>query len=615
MDTRCHVAWAMATAVLAAGGLGLDELAHATQDASRPGPTASGEIAVEALADPQWPIELAAGLHSVEAGNGFDDLEAFGAMVGDARVVGLGEPTHGSREVFQLKHRLVEYLAERKGFSVFAIEASAPDTEHVNRYVLEGVGDSRDVIARMGFWTWHTQEVHDLVVWMRAWNLERERAGDPRRLTFRGFDMQDGQSAMDEVLAFLESADEQLAREVADVYDRCARAAPTPDPFGAAALVLPADGLHGKRLTLSGWVRTEDVEGWAGFWIRCDAAEGPTAAFDNMQATAPRETTAWARYEAAVDVPEACTSVALGLLSVGAGAAWFDDLELAADGDPLPWPGGIDAAFEAGGAAGGLNAWTSGGVTRNTGYVVEQAEGAGRDGSGGAVIRRIEPGDGIVSAAEAAALALEVEQRLAAEHARLIEQTDEVRAGWALHMARVVRQNMDMKASSNPTLVRDTAMAENVRWLLEQDPSRPADTRIAVWAHNGHVHRESEQAMGWHLDRALGQSHVVVGFATSTGTYRAFAWDRSGLGTFPLIEPIDGSLERVLDTLPMRAALVDLRAAEDDERASRVLGETALLRSIGAMEVPIGQFYPVDLARSYDIIAWIRETSAAEPLR
>ena len=599
----------MAAAVLAAGGMGL---AEATQDESARAQTSNDEITTDAAVEPQWPIELAAGLDSVEAGNGFDDLQAFGAMIGDARVVGLGEPTHGSREVFQLKHRLVEYLAERKGFSVFAIEASAPDTEHVNRYVLEGVGDSRDVIARMGFWTWHTQEVHDLVVWMRAWKLERERAGDPRRLTFRGFDMQDGQSAMDEVLGFLESADEQLAREVADAYDRCARAVPAPDPFGAAALVLPAEGLHGKRLTLSGWVRTEDVEGWAGFWIRCDAAEGPTAAFDNMQATAPRETTSWARYEAAVDVPEACTSVVLGLLSVGAGAAWFDDLEVAADGNPLQLPDRIDAAFE---AAGGLDAWTGGGVTGNAGYVVEQAEGAGRDGSGGAVIRRIEPGDGIVSAAEAAALALEVEQRLAAEHARLIERTDEARAGWALHMARVVRQNVDMKASSNPTLVRDTAMAENVRWLLEQDPSRPADTRIAVWAHNAHVHRQSEQAMGWHLDQALGESHVVVGFATSTGTYRAFAWDRSGLGTFPLIEPVDGSLERALDTLPMQTALVDLRAAENDERANRVLGETTLLRSIGAMEVPLGQFYPVNLARSYDIIAWIRETTAAEPLR
>ena len=58
-----------------------------------------------------WLAEHAVPFATVEAGHGFADLEPLKEMIGDARVVGLGEGTHGTREHFQLKHRLVEYLA------------------------------------------------------------------------------------------------------------------------------------------------------------------------------------------------------------------------------------------------------------------------------------------------------------------------------------------------------------------------------------------------------------------------------------------------------------------------------------------------------------------------
>src|SRR5205807_1370637 len=70
----------------------------------------------------------AAPLTSAQARQEDRDLAAFGKAVGNSRIVSLGEATHGSREFFQMKHRLLEYLVREKGFTVFAIEANWPES-------------------------------------------------------------------------------------------------------------------------------------------------------------------------------------------------------------------------------------------------------------------------------------------------------------------------------------------------------------------------------------------------------------------------------------------------------------------------------------------------------
>ncbi|UQA58492.1 erythromycin esterase family protein [Polyangium aurulentum] len=134
-----------------------------------------------------WLKQNAIPLRTVEAGKGFADLVPLRDVVGKARVVSLGEATHGTREFFKLKHRLFEYLATELGFTGFAIEASMPDSRPVNEYVLTGKGDPVAVVAGMGFWTWNTEEVIDLVRWMRKYN---EDPAHTRKLRFYGFDVQ-----------------------------------------------------------------------------------------------------------------------------------------------------------------------------------------------------------------------------------------------------------------------------------------------------------------------------------------------------------------------------------------------------------------------------------------
>ena len=60
----------------------------------------------------------------------------------------MGEATHGTREFFKTKHRMLEFLVEKMGFTVFAIEANWPESLAVNDYVLNGNGRSRSGTGR-----------------------------------------------------------------------------------------------------------------------------------------------------------------------------------------------------------------------------------------------------------------------------------------------------------------------------------------------------------------------------------------------------------------------------------------------------------------------------------
>lgn len=183
-----------------------------------------GEAAPEPEAAPISDAEAAAAwiraharpLAATEIGAPRADLAAFSEMVGDARIVSLGEATHGTREHFQLKGRIVEHLVESEGFSAFAIEASYADTMAVNRYVLTGEGELKSVVAGMGFWTWSTEEVAGLVQWIRDFNV---RAPEGRQVRFYGFDAQPLLSPLRAAAAYLARAGRPLVGEDARLVD------------------------------------------------------------------------------------------------------------------------------------------------------------------------------------------------------------------------------------------------------------------------------------------------------------------------------------------------------------------------------------------------------------
>ncbi|MBK7193017.1 MAG: erythromycin esterase family protein [Myxococcales bacterium] len=148
----------------------------------------------------EWIDATALRVASADPAHDLSDLEGVAKLVGNARVVGLGEATHGTREFFQLKHRLVRYLVERMGFTMFAIEANQPECRAINDYVVRGVGDPRVALAGIRFWTWNTEEVLALIEWMRSWNADPTHR---RKVEFAGIDMQYTAGATASVTSFV----------------------------------------------------------------------------------------------------------------------------------------------------------------------------------------------------------------------------------------------------------------------------------------------------------------------------------------------------------------------------------------------------------------------------
>jgi erythromycin esterase len=163
-----------------------------------------------------WLRENAIPFNTTEPGSGFDDLMPLKEIIGDARIVALGEATHGTREFFQMKHRMLEFLVKEMGFNIFAIEATWPEANLVNDYVHTGEGDPAELLKGLYFWTWNTQEVLDMIRWMQAHN---ENPGDAPPVNFFGFDMQFPRMAMDNVVEYLQKVDPAAAEQADTLFD------------------------------------------------------------------------------------------------------------------------------------------------------------------------------------------------------------------------------------------------------------------------------------------------------------------------------------------------------------------------------------------------------------
>ncbi|PSP69136.1 succinoglycan biosynthesis, partial [Halobacteriales archaeon QH_6_68_27] len=132
-------------------------------------------------------VERAVPLEGPDPTGDLGDLAPLEDTLADARVVGLGEATHGTREFFRLKHRLIRLLVERLEYRLVAMEANFAETLAIDEYVVHGRGDPREVLDGIRFWTWDTEEVLALLEWLRAFNEGRPVED---RVRFYGIDAQ-----------------------------------------------------------------------------------------------------------------------------------------------------------------------------------------------------------------------------------------------------------------------------------------------------------------------------------------------------------------------------------------------------------------------------------------
>lgn len=134
-------------------------------------------------------------LNSINPSDEYEtDLEVLNNMADKAKVVALGEVTHGASQIYQLKHRIIKHLFEKMNFDVFSIESNMPNANETNSFIIDGLGDPEQYVRNLGFWTWNTQEMKDLIIWMKNHNIKKKH-----KVRFTGFDMQDYKAAFKEL--------------------------------------------------------------------------------------------------------------------------------------------------------------------------------------------------------------------------------------------------------------------------------------------------------------------------------------------------------------------------------------------------------------------------------
>jgi erythromycin esterase-like protein len=150
------------------------------------------------------------------------DYDALLALVGDARIVLLGEASHGTHEFYRERATITKRLITDLGFIAVAIEGDWPDTYRVNRYI-QGARSDPDAEAALGgfrrfpTWMWRNADVLDFVGWMRAHNERRH--GSARQIGFYGLDLYSLTASMQAVIAYLDEQDPQAALRARARYE------------------------------------------------------------------------------------------------------------------------------------------------------------------------------------------------------------------------------------------------------------------------------------------------------------------------------------------------------------------------------------------------------------
>jgi erythromycin esterase-like protein len=120
----------------------------------------------------RWIDRTARPLDTIDPDAPLDDLTPLRRSVGDASIVGLGEPAHEVAEVTALKHRTLRFLVERMGFRSIAFEDDWSLGLSINSYLRTGAGDL-DALLRQTGGGWATREVADMLTWLRSYNAGR----------------------------------------------------------------------------------------------------------------------------------------------------------------------------------------------------------------------------------------------------------------------------------------------------------------------------------------------------------------------------------------------------------------------------------------------------------
>lgn len=166
------------------------------------------------------------------------DNPAFGAAFdrfADARVVCLGEASHGTSEFYRARAAITRRLIERHGFTMVAVEADWPDAAVVDRVVRgkPAPAEAQTPFTRFPTWMWRNAEFERFVDWLTSHNAARPEA---ERVSFHGLDLYNMNASIAAVIGYLERTDPAAAGEARRLYGCLKPWKETPELYGRIAL-------------------------------------------------------------------------------------------------------------------------------------------------------------------------------------------------------------------------------------------------------------------------------------------------------------------------------------------------------------------------------------------
>jgi protein-L-isoaspartate(D-aspartate) O-methyltransferase len=155
--------------------------------------------------------------------------------IGDARVVLIGEASHGTSEFYRLRARITQRLIEEKGFGIVAIEGDWPDAARIDYYVRhrQATPSEWSAFARFPTWMWRNTDVRDFVDWLHDYNKGRR---DGYKVGFYGLDLYSLYNSARAVISYLDDVDPDLADVARWRYGCLSPWETDPAAYGHAAL-------------------------------------------------------------------------------------------------------------------------------------------------------------------------------------------------------------------------------------------------------------------------------------------------------------------------------------------------------------------------------------------
>jgi protein-L-isoaspartate(D-aspartate) O-methyltransferase len=163
------------------------------------------------------------------------NLDALLGRIGEARVVLLGEATHGTSEFYRMRARITQALIERKSFGIVAVEADWPDAARIDHYVRhrDTAPAEWKAFTRFPEWMWRNMEMEAFVEWLHRHNSARPYE---ERAAFHGLDLYSLYTSIHAVLRYLDEVDPEAARIARSRYGCLTPWESDPATYGRMAL-------------------------------------------------------------------------------------------------------------------------------------------------------------------------------------------------------------------------------------------------------------------------------------------------------------------------------------------------------------------------------------------